>query len=119
MHESHHEDVQQDACSFVSDRKLANGFSSIEEVVSDQSKRDVLVEGSAFAALDEFQHDCLVAEEKSTGFSAAGKAFLKDDVKSKEKGNLLAGDCGGAAGVSAVKRRQSWQELPWPSIEHS
>lgn len=49
MHESHHEDVQEDACSSVSDRKLANGFSSTEGVISDQSKREVFVDGSVVA----------------------------------------------------------------------
>lgn len=110
MHEPHHEDVQEDASSFVSDRKLSNGFSSMEVVISDQSKRDVFVEGSALAGLDKVQHDCSIAEEKSAGVkgvSRAGRVALNDDVESKEKVKLVAGDGGGATGVIAVKRQQS------------
>ena len=75
--ESHHED----AYSSVSERKCSNGFSSVEESISDQLERDVLVGGPAIDGLDEFQHDCLIAEEKSSGVegvSGAGEAFLRD-----------------------------------------
>lgn len=109
--ESHHEDVD----SSVSERKCSNGLSSMEESISDQLKRDVLLEGIAVDGLDMFQHDCLIVEAKRAGvegMSRAGKILPRDGRKSKEKVKPLAGDDGGAKGVVVVKRLQSLHEMP-------
>lgn len=74
--------------------------------VSDQLKRDVLVEGSMTPNLAQFQRDCLVAEvrcAKVEGDLRAGNVALEDDVKSKKKAVSLTADDGGVMDL-VVKR---------------
>lgn len=102
IEDSHHEDAHEDVYSSVSERKFSNGSSSMEESISDQLKRDDLVEGSAVDGLDKFQHDCLIAKAQWAGLEGilgAEKTFLKGDPKLKEKTKPLAGDDGGATGA--------------------
>ena len=91
------------------------------ESISDQLKRDVLVEGSAASKLDQPQCDFLTAvkiSSDSEGASKSGSVVARGDVNSKRKTLGLAGDDTGVMGAFAVKRLQSRHILPQPSMEH-
>ena len=77
--------------------------------MSDQLKRDILVEGSAASKLDLPHCDCLVAVKKSPESeraSKAGSVMARGDVKLKVKTLGLGGD-GAVKGAFTVKRLQS------------
>ena len=97
----------------------------MERFISDQLKRELLLEGSTRLALSnlcQFQRDHTVAGLKWSGVEAtsiAGNLVATGGGKFKEKTKSLVGDDGGVTDVVAVKRLQSLQVMPYPSIEHS
>lgn len=77
--------------------------------ISDQLKRDILVEGSAASMLEQPHCDCSVAVNKfseSERASKAGSVMARGDVKLKVK-TLGRGGDGAVKGAFTVKRLQS------------
>ena len=77
--------------------------------ISDQLKRDILVEGSVASKLDQPHCDCLVVVKKIPELeraSKAGSVMARGDLKLKVKTLGLGGD-GAVKGPFTVKRLQS------------
>ena len=82
----------------------------LEKSISDQLKRDVLIEGSAACNSVHVLHNCLIMglnESEIKAGSAVGSVVGKGKVKSKEKTLSLVGDGGGTTGVVALNRLHS------------
>ena len=101
---------------------LSSVLSLFEKPMSDQLKRDLLIEGSAASNSNQLRRDCLGAGMEHSfvvGVSRLDNAVAKDSAKSKEKALSPAGDEGGVMGVFVKKQLQFWHVMPYPSMEHS
>ena len=88
---------------------------SLERFISDQLKRDTLIEGAAASKSFHVRYDCLVTDLNGSAVkrvSMVGNLVGKGYVKSKEKTLSLTADGGGALGVVAMNRLQFWHADP-------
>ena len=102
--------------------KLPGVLSPVEKPMSDQLKRDLLIEGSAASNSNQLRRGCLVAGMEHffvVGVLRFDNAVAKGSVKVKGKAHSSAGGEGVVMGAFARKRLQFWHVMPYPSMEHS